>query len=80
MTRDAEYYRELIKTKWVPSVGIRMAANAVYAARFGMCDTEELDDKEWLLIAERVIQDLRQILNGGSGPGRDGSGLISDPT
>ncbi len=51
MRRDAEYYRALFTRKWVVSVRFPMAASAVYAARFGACDTEDIAEREWLLIA-----------------------------
>ena len=54
MSRDAEHYRLLIEKYGVATIGFATATNAVYAAKFGACDTEHITDQSWLMIALRL--------------------------
>jgi hypothetical protein len=54
MTRDAEYYGVLIRQNAGATVSFVLAANAVYAAKFGLCDSEQIMDREWLSIAGKL--------------------------
>ncbi len=54
MIHDAAHYWELIRCNPGATVGFAIASNAVYAARFGLCETEHLNDEAWLSIAGRL--------------------------
>ncbi len=51
MLHDAEHYWNLLRRNGRTKVGFAMATNTVYAAKFGVCESENIMDREWLLIA-----------------------------
>ncbi len=54
MKYDAEYYRNLIGRAAGATIGFAFATNAVYAAKFGICEAENLENEEWLSIARKL--------------------------
>ncbi len=55
--RDAKHYRNLLKSNPSASVGFTLAASAVYAARFGICEAEHHSTDEWKTIARQLKAD-----------------------
>ena len=51
---DAEHYRNLLSCKGKRTVAFTLVASAVYAAKFGVCESEHIMNKDWLLIASRL--------------------------
>ncbi len=51
MLYDAEHYWKLLSGKVRAAVGFSLATSAIYAAKFGICQSQNIMDKEWLLIA-----------------------------
>jgi hypothetical protein len=49
--RNAEHYRDLLDRNPNASIGFSLAAAAVYAARFGVCETEDRGTPEFREIA-----------------------------
>ena len=48
---DAEHYWNLLSRKGEATVGFALAASAIYAAKFGVCGSQEIMDEKWLRIA-----------------------------
>jgi hypothetical protein len=52
--RDATHYRNLIARNPNASVGFTLAASAVYAARYGICEAAHHGTEEWRTIAREL--------------------------
>jgi hypothetical protein len=48
---DAEHYWNLLSRKGEATVGFSLATCAIYAAKFGVCGSQEIMDEKWLRIA-----------------------------
>ncbi len=59
---DAKYYWSLLTGKMGSTVSFGLAASAVYAAKFGVCESEHIMNKEWLLIASTLKKVYGNIL------------------
>ena len=51
---SADFYRRLINQNSDATVGVGMAANAVYAAKFGSCETDHMNCQERLSIIKKL--------------------------
>ncbi len=60
--RDAKHYRKLLRSNPSASVGFTLAASAVYAARFGVCEAEHHSTAEWKTIARQLRADYGEQL------------------
>ncbi len=63
MKYDAEYYRNLIGRAAGATIGFAFATNSVYAAKFGLCEAENLENEEWLSIAARLKETYGNYLS-----------------
>jgi len=52
--RDEQHYRQMLIQNPNASVGFTLAAAMVYAARYGICETEQHSTEEWKTIARRL--------------------------
>ena len=52
--RTEQHYRDMIAHNPNAAIGIELAASAVYAARYGMCEPEQRATEEWKDIARRL--------------------------
>jgi hypothetical protein len=55
-------YQRLVWQNMGAKLGIVLATDAVYAAKFGRCETEQLINEEWLLIAELLKETYGDFL------------------
>lgn len=49
--RTAKHYEELLDENPNASIGYTLAASAVYAARYGVCEAEDRSTEEYKLLA-----------------------------
>lgn len=52
--RDITHYAHILEQNPNASVGFTLAAAAVYAARFGVCEAEDHASEKWKSIARRL--------------------------
>lgn len=52
--RDVKHYRGLLAENPTASVGFTLAASAIYAAKFGTCETDDHSTDEWKSIARDI--------------------------
>jgi len=48
---NAEHYWNMLTRKGEATVGFALAASAIYAAKFGVCGSQEIMSEKWLRIA-----------------------------
>jgi hypothetical protein len=60
--RDAEHYRDMLDRNPSAGVGFTLAAAAVYAARFGVCNAQERGTPEFREIALRLKRKYGETL------------------
>jgi hypothetical protein len=53
-SRTANHYRDLLARNPSASIGFTLAASAVYAARYGVCEADHHATPEWHEIASAV--------------------------
>lgn len=49
--RNAKHFHDMLERNPNASVGFTLAASAIYAARYGECETEHHSTEEWKTIA-----------------------------
>ena len=49
--RDANHFREMFEDNPGAGIGFTLAASAVYAQRYGVCEAEQHGTDEWRAIA-----------------------------
>ncbi len=54
MLYDADYYWSLLGKEDRGTIGFAIATNAIYAAKFGICESRNIMDREWLVIASML--------------------------
>ncbi len=54
MARDAQHYQNMMRENPDTSVGVSLAAAAVYAARYGICEAEDRDSAAY----RQILRDL----------------------
>ncbi len=59
---DAKHYWSLLAGRTESTVSFGLAASAVYAAKFGVCESEHIIDEDWLLIASNLKDTYGNIL------------------
>jgi len=52
--RDAAHYRKMFDDNPNAGIGFTLAAAAVYAARYGVCEAEQRGTEEWRAIAREL--------------------------
>lgn len=60
--RDVRHYYRLLDQNQSASVGFTLAAAAVYAARYGVCEAEQHSTEEWKQIARNLKADYGETL------------------
>lgn len=60
--RDARHYRRLLDNNPNASIGFTLAASAVYAERYGVCEAEHHSSEEWKQIARNLKADYGETL------------------
>lgn len=60
--RDARHYYRLLDQYQSAQVGFTLAAAAVYAARYGVCEAEQHSTEEWKQIARNIKADYGDTL------------------
>lgn len=61
--RNEQHYRNMLAQNQNTSIGFTLAADMVYAARYGMLEPEHHSTEEWKTIARRLKSDYGETLD-----------------
>ncbi len=59
---DAKHYRSLLAGRMGSTVSFGLAASAVHAVKFGVCESEHIRNEEWLLITSNLKKTYENTL------------------
>lgn len=61
--RTEQHFRRMLEQNPNAGVGFTLAASMVYAARYGVCETEHHSTEEWKTIARRLKSEYGENLS-----------------